>query len=66
MQRSARRLLGGTFFLFVAALSCSRRDGSEDQTAIIKEDLTAAELSRILSFEGTIGSGGDWYLAVVR
>jgi hypothetical protein len=55
-----RRWLGGVSFLLTVALACSRRDGADEPLAQVTESLTAAEISRILSFEGTIGSGGDW------
>src|SRR5271157_4677327 len=60
MRHSLRRaVVGGTLFIF-GVLACSSRDNPEERTAVNHELLTQAVISRILSFEGTIGTNGDW------
>ena len=63
MRRSLRRVVSGGFLFLLGVLACSSRDNPEERTATVQEDLTQADISRILSFEGTIGSSGDWVLS---
>ena len=60
MRRSLRRVVCSGFLLVIGVFACSSRDNPNEPTAVVQDDLTASQIARILSCEGTIGSGGDW------
>ena len=60
MRNSLRKVVGGGLLFVTSVLACSSRDTPEQKAAVSQENLTASEITRILSFEGTIGTSGDW------
>lgn len=60
MRTSLHRAVVGTCLFVLGVLACSSRDTPEEKAGKTQERLTQTELARILSFEGTLGTSGDW------
>ncbi|HEY5957430.1 MAG TPA: hypothetical protein VIV60_12780, partial [Polyangiaceae bacterium] len=58
-----RYIMRKSILLVSFAVGCANKDisdGAPERLAVARQDLTNAEITRILSFEGVIGSNGDW------